>query len=352
MIDLRAARYTFTAAVVFGLLYGVYVIRGVLFIFTVALMFAYLLYPLVDLVDRRLSSRSRTPALAIVYLILIGTLATLGVTVGSRAADEAKSFSESAPALIKRLQQAPGPSTPRTLQSVKEAVLGELQSYIYKHYNEFISFVPGITLKVLKASTNVLYVVVVPIISFFILKDGRLLREELLGLVEPGKSRAFVDDISQDLHVLLLQYMRSLFTLCLIVLVTFAIVLSVMGAPYPILLACVAFPLEFVPLVGPLVAAGIILSLCILNGYGNLLGVVIFLGSFRVMQDYIISPRLMSRGVELHPLLVIFGVFAGGEIGGIEGIFLSVPVLALLRLVYRRLRLSRISDREVVTSAA
>jgi predicted PurR-regulated permease PerM len=45
----------------------------------------------------------------------------------------------------------------------------------------------------------------------------------------------------------------------------------------------------------------------------------------------------MSRGVELHPLLVIFGVFAGGEIGGVAGIFLSIPTLALIRVLYHRL---------------
>ena len=58
--------------------------------------------------------------------------------------------------------------------------------------------------------------------------------------------------------------------------------------------------------------------------------------------------RLMSEGVELHPLLVIFGVLAGGEIGGVEGTFLSVPVLSLLRVVYKRIRLTRLSARGAV----
>jgi predicted PurR-regulated permease PerM len=70
------------------------------------------------------------------------------------------------------------------------------------------------------------------------------------------------------------------------------------------------------------------------------------------VQDYGISPRLMSAEVELHPLLVIVGVFAGGEIGGIEGTFLSVPVLALLRVVYRRIRLSRLSRRGPLVTPA
>jgi predicted PurR-regulated permease PerM len=110
-----------------------------------------------------------------------------------------------------------------------------------------------------------------------------------------------------------------------------------MGVPYPILLAAIAFALEFVPLVGPLTAAITIIAVSVIGGYGHVLWVVIFLGIYRLIQDYVLSPHLMSKGVELHPLMIIFGVFAGGEIGGIAGIFLSVPALALIRLLYHRL---------------
>ena len=64
---------------------------------------------------------------------------------------------------------------------------------------------------------------------------------------------------------------------------------------------------------------------------------IVFLGLYRLFQDYVLSPNLMGRGVELHPLMIVFGVFAGGEIGGVAGVFLSVPTLALLRLLYHRL---------------
>jgi predicted PurR-regulated permease PerM len=60
-----------------------------------------------------------------------------------------------------------------------------------------------------------------------------------------------------------------------------------------------------------------------------------------------LSPNLMGSGVELHPLLILFGVFAGAEIAGIAGTFLSVPVLALVRILYLRLRSSRLAARVV-----
>ena len=173
------------------------------------------------------------------------------------------------------------------------------------------------------------------------------MRDELVSLVDPGRSRDLMQEVLGDVHLLLLQYMRALFSLCTITLVTFSIAFSLMAVPYPFLLAAVAFPLEFVPLIGPLIAAVTIIGVSLFAGYTHMLWIVIFLGVYRLCQDYVISPRLMSSGVELHPLLVILGVFAGGELAGVRGAFLSVPTLALMRVVYRRIRMSRISNREI-----
>ena len=74
-----------------------------------------------------------------------------------------------------------------------------------------------------------LLAIVVPIISFFMLKDGSLLREELIDLVAPGRNRELMEDVLGDIHLLLLQYMRALFTLCLAVFASFALVFALTG---------------------------------------------------------------------------------------------------------------------------
>jgi predicted PurR-regulated permease PerM len=72
---------------------------------------------------------------------------------------------------------------------------------------------------------------------------------------------------------------------------------------------------------------------------------------YRLFQDYVISPHLMRKSVKLHPLLVVFGVLAGGDIGGVAGIFFSVPVLALLRLIYVESSESNMLSRKSAVSA-
>jgi len=73
------------------------------------------------------------------------------------------------------------------------------------------------------------------------------------------------------------------------------------------------------------------------SGYSQWILLVAFFAVYRLALDYVLQPILLSSGMRIHPLLVIFGVLAGGEIGGILGIFFSVPVIAALRLIVLRL---------------
>jgi predicted PurR-regulated permease PerM len=111
-----------------------------------------------------------------------------------------------------------------------------------------------------------------------------------------------------------------------------------------VLLSVLAAALEFLPMIGPLAAAVLITVVAGVSG-ANVVPILIFMAVYRLFQDYILSPHIMGRGVEMHPLLVIFGVFAGAEVAGVAGAFLSVPVLALARIAYLRIRKARAASR-------
>jgi predicted PurR-regulated permease PerM len=326
-IDPKAARYTWTAAVVLLLLGAVYLIREALVVFVVALLIAYLLYPLMDLIDRHLPSKTRTPALAITFVLALGLLVGLGISVGSVVANQAANLAAQAPDLLERIQRSPSSGSP---------FIAWLEGQLRQHYNDVAVIVPKVALSVLSASRNLIYLVIIPILSFLIMRDGRKLLNGFLDMLDSGNAAA--KDTLADVHELLLLYMRALLFLCCATFISFSIVLSIMRVPYAILLASIAFPLEFIPMVGPLSAAVIIIAVSVVSGYSHVWWVVIFLAVYRVCQDYGLSPKLMSKGVELHPLMIIFGVLAGGEIGGIAGIFLSIPALALIRLLYHRIK--------------
>jgi predicted PurR-regulated permease PerM len=337
-LDRRAASYTWTVVFILSLLAVVYLIRGTLFVLALALLFAYLLWPLVFYLDRRLPGRSRVPALAIVYLALVGVLVAVGIAVGSRVVLQAEALTMRIPELLSRLEKPVEVIVAPSLPTFKGAVLSILQKQVLEHSRDLLSLLPNLALGFLSHAGNLVYIVLVPILGFFFLKDGPEFRSSLLGMFAEGARRDEIREIAADVHLLLAQYMRALVLLAAAVFAAYGLFFSLIGAPYGILLAAIAFFLEFIPLLGPLVAAIAILMVAGLSGFQHLVWILVFLAVFRISQDYFLSPYLLSKGAKLHPVLVIIGILAGAQIAGVPGIFLSVPVLATLRIVYRQLK--------------
>jgi len=337
-LDRRAASYTWTVVFILLLLAVVYLIRETLFVFALALLFSYLLWPLVHCLDRRLPGRSRVPALTIVYSSLVGLLIIIGIAVGSRVVIQADALALRIPELLSRLEKPVEQVASPSLPTFMEAVTSTLQKQIVEHSQDLLSLLPNLALGFLSHAGSLIYIVLVPILGFFFLKDGPEIRASVLEMFAKGSRRNEIQEIAADVHLLLAQYMRALVLLAAAVFVAYGLFFSIIGVPYGILLAAVAFFLEFIPVLGPLVAAVAILMVAGLSGFQHLLWILVFLVVFQIFQEYFLSPRLLSKGTKLHPMLVIFGVLAGGQIAGIPGSFLAIPILATLRIVYRQLK--------------
>jgi predicted PurR-regulated permease PerM len=341
-IDPKAARAAWTVFLVALLAATAYAIRETLAVFVIALLFAYLLIPLVGFVER-ITPRQISPriALAIVYLLLVGAIVTLALTLGSRLANEANSLALQLPALVKNpdwMQRIPLPSW---LEPARASVIQKVQEQLSSGGEEILPYIKGLGGQLVSGAKYALYLVLIPILAFFFLKDGAAIRDEfVVGLVEERR-RPVVDNILEDINLLLGEYIRALVLLSASSFTAHNLFLGFSGAPYSVLLAGVAALGEFIPVVGPAGAGLIVILVTSLSGYTHVLLYVIFWLLFRLVQDYIVSPYLMSKGVQLNPMLVLFGVLAGDQIAGVLGMFLSVPLLAILRVLFVRLRRAR-----------
>jgi predicted PurR-regulated permease PerM len=339
-IDRRAARYAWTVALTVLALSLVYLVRHTLFVFVVALLFAYLLSPLVNLLDRVLyGNRTRGLALGLAYIIFVGLVVLIGSQIGSRVVAQATALEQRLPEMLENWKKA-GETPPSPVTSLRDQILDRAKGEIAARSGDIIGVLSRAGLKALTAAGDVVYVVIIPILAFFFLKDAHVIRQRILDLVDEGPRRDLMDDVLADIHLLLARYIRALVLLSLATLTAYSLCFSIMGVPYAVLLATLAGMLEFIPMLGPFTAGVSIVLVGIISG-GPILAIVIFLLAYRVFQDYILSPLLMRQGTELHPIVVLFGVLAGAEIAGIAGAFLSVPVLALVRVMYERLRKSR-----------
>ena len=214
-----------------------------------------------------------------------------------------------------------------------------MRSFLTSHSDDITQLAQRVGLRVADVAKQAWLFFVVPLLSIFFLKDGRSFSDFLLSTINSRPQREFLENVLNDLNQMLAHFIRAQLTLAAFTLVMYSAFLGVMGVPYALVLGTIGGVLEFVPVVGPLAGALIIVSVALLMSYPHWLVLVIFLGIWRLIQDYVSSPRIMGESMELHPLAAIFGVMAGAEVAGILGVYLSIPVMASLRIVFRRWRL-------------
>lgn len=341
-LDRHAARVTWTVFLVALVILLAYMARHTIVVFLVALFFAYMLHPAVNAVDRMIPPRvSRNWSLVIVYLVFVGALVGIGFAIGSTVAEQASNLATRLPELIKSNDPLKSLPLPGWLDPLRMRIIETIRSQLDNLDKSAIPILKTAAQEVFKHAGTALEVVLVPILSFFFLKDGPRIREALVDRMTEGSNTVLLDEILNDVHLLLGHYMRALVILACATFVSYTLFLQFTGGQYAVLLGGIAGLFEFIPVVGPLSAAVVIIVVEGFSGYGHVIAFIIFVLCYRMFQDYVLSPYLMGSGVELHPLLVLFGVFAGEQIAGIPGMFFSVPVIAVLRVVYVRLMRAR-----------
>ncbi len=314
---------------------------GYLFFFLVlAILLAYFIAPLVGLIRKPFESRKlerfmpRSLAIALAYLIVFTVLGVGIANIAPRVADQGKEFGTSLPAYATSFRQ--------TLNDINRRfdrlrIPEELQAKV----NEQISIASqGITQGfgnfVINSVTYLPWLIIVPVLSFFFLKDANLIRLTILRMFPAGRWRIRAEAVVQDINLTLAAYTRAQLLSCLIIGIICTIGFSVIGLRYALLLGLLAGIFEFVPLLGPLTIGIIATATAAFGQYpARAAYVVIFLGILRIFHDYITYPRIVRGRIHLHPLLIIIAILAGEQIAGIPGVFLAIPVVAVLTVIYR-----------------
>ena len=178
------------------------------------------------------------------------------------------------------------------------------------------------------------WLVLIPILSAFLLKDATRFRRMLLTAL-PYAERLRSHRLFEELNATLAACMRAQLLGCLLVGILSGVGFALIGIPYAVLLGVLAGVLEFIPLLGPLVLAVVAAVVGAFHTPSLALQAILFLAALRLTEDYVIYPRLLCQTVRLHSLAVIVGVLAGAELGGVAGMFLAVPVVAVGSVVVR-----------------
>jgi len=334
----RVAKIAWTVALVALALYTIYAVRRTLFVFVLAIFFSYMLHPLVRYLDRFTPRRvSHALSTVTVFVVIVLAIAGIGFLVGPAIAEQASNLADQLPALMNDPHIEERLPLPNWLAPYRAHIVAFVRAQFEAGTAYAVPMARQVGKGIISVASNLVFVLLIPILAFLFIKDGAALRDGFLRWLGAGRYATMWAVIIGDLDLLVGRYIRALLLLALATLVVYSLVFSIAGVPYGLLLGSIAGALEFVPVVGPLAAAVICIVVAGLSGYSHLLLLIGFIVLYRLFQDYVLNPYLMSDGVEVSPLLVLFGLLAGEELAGVAGIFLSVPVIAAAKIVVLRI---------------
>jgi predicted PurR-regulated permease PerM len=178
------------------------------------------------------------------------------------------------------------------------------------------------------------YVLLIPILAIFFLRDGEHIAKTLIQVLFPADRRAQVRVAAQELHIVLAKYISAQVLLCILSFVFYLATLLAVRCPHAIALAVLGGFLEFILVAGWLTTLAAIVSVAFVS-HSHWIWIAVLLALWRVLQDYLFCPRIMGRHLKIHPLAAIFAILVGAEVGGIVGVYLAIPLIASVRVIWQ-----------------
>ena len=316
-----------------------------IFLMVLSILFAYLIEPLVKLVQRPFESgeqRKYMPkslAIGLAYLIVFSVLGIGIAGIAPLVVEQGKEFAENLPSYASTLQGRFSSMNSRYRyrlpKDLQEGVTTRLTAFA-GNVGERVTGAVGEFL--IGLATYLPWLVLIPILAFFFLKDINLFRVSLLRILPHGDWRTRVEAVLDDFNQTLAAYARAQLISCFVIGMLCTVGFYLIGLNYAVLLGILAGIFEFVPLIGPLtIAIIVVLTASFSENPWTALYAAIFLIVLRIAQDYLIYPRIVREGIHLHPLAIILSVLMGEQIAGIAGVFISIPVVALLTVLYKHI---------------
>jgi predicted PurR-regulated permease PerM len=316
-------------------------LERVVLVLILATFFAYVIAPLVQIAERpvRIAGRprhlSRGLAIAVVYVVLVGAAYAGAAILLPSATQQFDDAVARAPMYTKSFRAwQHGWSRYYERLGIPIELRQGINRSLQGAGDAALDYARGTLVALVGILSNVPWLVLVPVLSFLLLKDAAYFKRTILRTF-PHRIQLRGHRLFEELNATLAAYIRAQLLACLLVGSLCGIGFAALGVPYPILLGVLAAILEFIPLVGPAVVAAAAVVIAALHAPALALSTALFLMVLRILEDYVIYPRLIGRNIHLHPLVVIIAVLAGAELDGVTGMFMAVPTVAIASVAAR-----------------
>ena len=317
--------------------YVLFLIQSIITPLVIALVLGYLLNPLVNWMERQRIQRALS-----ILLIYLGFIITLSIVLWILIPiifREILSFQTKVPLYISQSQswiaqwQATLAEKAPMLKNVD--LLKSAGSFSSQSLLQGINQIPVLLMNVLSIFS---LLVLVPFLMFFILKDGPAFKKSFLRMM-PNRYFEMTANLLYQVDKKLSSYLRGQIMVAGIFGLLVFIGLSVLGVPYAFFIAVIAGLTNLIPYVGPFIGLALAAALAFLDS-GNVVQVLQVAGVLMTVQlidNMATSPIVMSKSIELHPMVIFFSLMIGGSLFGFLGMLLAVPITASLEIILKEI---------------
>jgi predicted PurR-regulated permease PerM len=322
--------------------YIIYLIKIAIIPLILAIAIAYLLTPIVILLQKKMR---RVFAVTITYIIFIGIIFTIFFFIIPIIIDQFRTFIDKFPAYIENLTKIINDFLQNSvLIKSAENLIGKeiiprdvssITQYLISSINleEIDIFQRATTVGMLVFNT-VLYLIVGPLLGIYILNYTDKIKTTFIKII-PKRFKNQTTIILERINKVAGRYVRGQILVSIIVGILCTIVLLVLKVDFAILLGSIAGLLNMIPLLGPIIGAiPAALTALFISPPKALLVILLFI-AVQQIDNYIISPNIMKYQVGVHPGIIIFSLMAGGALFGIWGLLIAVPTVAILQEILR-----------------
>ncbi len=333
------AVFFFIVLVVLAIVFDRLAAKGVLIVGFLALILAYLIAPIVERLRRTATpllgghKPSRVLAVSLLYAAMVGIVWPIwlwwGPTIVAQVPDVARAVPRHVTRFVRQVRASERwyerfqveQQTRRALRSMTRRVSQRVQLEVR-----------AVGAEVVRARRVVPWLVAVPLLAFVLVARWPAFRRSAARAAPTPHLQWRTDQFLQHVNMVLAAYTRAQAVSALIVGVVCGFGFALMKLPNAAMLGIVAGLLEMVPIAGPIAVA---ISATAVASHGKVVLVLAFLGALRIVQDYVIYPRLIGRAIHLHPIAVVLAIWVGAWAGGIVGVCLAIPVVGVLQVALR-----------------
>ncbi|GBF10077.1 AI-2E family transporter [Tepidibacillus sp. HK-1] len=304
--------------------------------FFISVIISYLLHPIVTKLHQR--GVPRSIAVLLIYVVFFGSLAIILFHAFPLMITQMKELSEYLPNMVSKLEgwlenirhnhEYP---IPDSFQDGIDSTLENLEKKISTGFTNVTDWISN--------TIGVLFTIfLVPFVTFYILKDFKLIEKTVITFV-PKKRRKEMIRLVKDIDEALGNYIRGQLLVASIVGIMAYIGYMIIGLPYSLFLAFIVAITDIIPYLGPFLGAApaIIVGLSISWKMGlTVLAVNLMV---QTLESNVFAPQIVGKSLHIHPLFIILSLLVGGEIGGIAGLILAVPIFAILKVIFQHIGL-------------